>query len=96
MRIRRLVMTLAILATGIGGCAVSPGSSGSSIVEAKLQLVSAGYTGCMPEENAISNVRYSGFTGGTWNAACKGKSYLCSGAYSTDSSWSFHCAPVAQ
>jgi len=51
-----------------------------------LQSESAGYTGCPPEENQITNVQTILGTPTTYNASCKGKTYLCSAG---------HCAPVA-
>lgn len=64
-------------------------------VQEKLKMVSAGYTGCMPEENELSNLapRFDG--SGTWNATCKGKTWLCS-TIATTSAQTYHCAPVAQ
>jgi hypothetical protein len=64
-----------------------------SMVTPKLRDVSAGYTGCLPDENQITNVRLNlGVT--TWNASCKGKTYLCSAVGNSPESTSQHCAPV--
>jgi hypothetical protein len=70
---------------GIAGCAGTlpgPGEPRTNIPPgqiASLAAGSAGYTGCMPEENKISNV-ITGYGGGgmTWNATCRDKVYLCS------------------
>ena len=61
-----------------------------------LQMVSAGHTGCLPEENQISNVKMNLDGSGTWNATCKGKAYLCSAFLGVSKSESYSCAPVAQ
>jgi hypothetical protein len=69
---------------GLCGCASTP----------ELQDVSAGYTGCLPDENQITNLKQSlGVT--TWNATCKGKIYLCSAVGNSRESTSQHCASVA-
>lgn len=77
----------------IGGCA---SIANSPIVVKKLKLVSAGHTGCLPDENEISNVDASPDGSGTWNATCKGKVYLCSAVASLGDSESYSCAPVAK
>ena len=74
-------------------------SANSPIVQQQLKTVSAGYTGCAPEENTLSNVAPRADGSGTWNVTCKGKMYLCSGIATGNAghtSESFHCAPVAQ
>ena len=78
---------LIVFAAGACGCA--------SLTEKKLKTVSAGYTGCRPEENELSNVVAKPDGSGTWNATCKGKTYLCSAISTLDNS-AFHCSPVAQ
>ena len=75
--------------------AFAAGACGASVTE-KLQTVSAGYTGCRPEENELSNVDSKPDGSGTWNATCKGKTYLCSAISTLNNSESFQCAPVAQ
>jgi len=60
-----------------------------------LQIVSAGYTGCLPQDNALSNVNIIGAKG-TWNASCLGKTYLCSEIDYLLKSMSYSCAPVAK
>jgi hypothetical protein len=54
------------------------------------ERVDAGYTGCLPAENQISNV-HDDLGGATWNATCKGKVFLCSGDQNTE-----HCTPGAE
>jgi len=50
----------------------------SWILQGRYQLAASGYTGCLPDQNQISNVTVDHDGNGTWNAACKGKIYLCS------------------
>lgn len=61
------------------------------------QTASAGYTGCPPEENVISNFNW-GASPQTWNVSCKGKMYLCTALYQGGelTPKSMSCAPVAQ
>jgi hypothetical protein len=67
----------------------------SPMVARQLKMVSAGHTGCLPDDNELSNVSLSGDGSGLWNATCKGKVYLCSAAGSVSGSSSFSCAPIA-
>jgi len=69
---------------------------GSAMMTNALQMVSAGHTGCLPEENQIANVKANLDGSGTWNATCKGKAYLCSAFQGVSKSESYSCAPVAQ
>jgi hypothetical protein len=89
----RIAAALCVLATA--GCAsLSPDSP---VIKNKLQVVSAGHTGYMPPDNEIANVQVINLTGdGTWNATCKGKTYLCSSAGTVNGGTTFSCAPVAQ
>lgn len=58
-----------------------------------LQLVSAGHTGCLPEDNQISNINASADGSAIWNASCNGKSFLCSAVGSAGSNAeSYSCA----
>jgi hypothetical protein len=88
----KAVVVLIAMAAGTSGCL----SVNSPIVQEKLKTVSAGYTGCAPDDNVLSNVVASRDGSGTWNATCKGKTYLCSAIAAGKSAESFHCAPVAQ
>jgi hypothetical protein len=76
------------------GCV--PIAANSPIVTSRLQMVSAGHTGCLPGENAISNVAANPDGSGTWNATCLGKIYLCSAVAAVNQSESYSCAPVAK
>jgi hypothetical protein len=84
----------AVLTAAVFTCTSGCVSISSPAVQDDLKLVSAGYTGCLPQENTITNSAQQ--TGGLmWNATCKGRSYLCTqvgiGNAATNS-----CAPVAQ
>jgi len=57
----------------------------------QLKLISAGHTGCTPDNITISNV---GSLGSIWNATCNGKTYLCTGVETGKSSAEFSCAPA--
>jgi len=62
----------------------------------ELKLRSAGYTGCMPQDNEIAISKSEEFAGGElWTATCKGKVFLCTatsdgGKHSMET----HCAPA--
>ena len=71
------------------------GATACQVSTEQLKTVSAGHTGCTPEQLTISNYRSS--SGGfLWNASCKGKTYLCSEVTSGKSSDETSCAPVMQ
>jgi hypothetical protein len=89
-----IILATVLSATGVAGC-ISTLANSPLVIE-HLQVVSAGHTGCLPADNAISNVSAKADGSGVWNATCKGKTYLCSAAGSTGNSESFSCAPVAQ
>jgi hypothetical protein len=70
-----------------------------STIENNLKTISAGHTGCTPEQLTISNHQHIGTFGSdeTWNATCNGKVYLCSGVGAGPSSvGTYSCAPVAK
>lgn len=81
-----LVVSLALAAL-LGGCAISWPTS------THTQAAAAGYTGCQPETNEISNVKE---TVGRlqWNATCQGKRYLCSEVVDGNGRWQYSCAPA--
>jgi hypothetical protein len=91
---RSQVTLLVTVLASASGCV--PVSTNSPVIQDRLKMVSAGHTGCMPDENVISNVVANLDGSGTWNATCKGKTYLCSVVGSVGNSESFSCAPVAQ
>src|SRR5215469_18188199 len=96
----RLAAIVSILALSTGCASMSanppPSSTTSSLTINPLKLGSAGHTGCLPDDNAISNVALNPDGSGTWNATCKGKVYLCSAVALRGDSQSIGCAPVAQ
>jgi hypothetical protein len=87
------IVIFSMLMAGAVGCTSGP--SRLTMVDGKLKLVSAGFTGCVPTDNVLTNVAPGSDGSGTWNATCKGKVYLCS-SVPTVKSHTFHCAPVAQ
>ena len=88
------VSDAAIALSVAAGC--TPRSAKSPIVVGRLQMVSAGHTGCLLGANDISNVKMNLAGSGLWNATCSGRTYLCSAVGSTGGSESFSCALVAQ
>jgi hypothetical protein len=68
----RLAVWAALALVATAGCGISTD---------ELKTVSAGRTGCTPDQVAISNRAQTGGlvgTGETWNATCNGQVYLCS------------------
>ena len=66
-----------------------------TFVQNQLKIISAGHTGCAPEQLSISNFHADTFGGGeVWNATCNEKVYLCSGVAGKGSG-DYSCAPVA-
>ena len=89
-------MTRRIVRFGVfAGLTLAATTSCQTIVMDQLKTVSAGHTGCTPDQLSISNHQNT-LTGETWNATCNGRVYLCSGAYSGKSSEDFSCAPAAK
>lgn len=66
----------------------------SPMVTSGLQMISAGHTGCLPADNAISNTKMNLDGSGTWNATCNGRLYLCSAFKGVNPSDSYSCAPA--
>lgn len=60
-----------------------------------LKTVSAGHTGCTPEQIIISNHTGHFDYNETWNATCNGKVYLCSGL-GNGRSEDYSCAPAVR
>ena len=88
LRVSALGLAILCLASG---CTVS-----ASLVQDRLKLISAGHTGCLPDENEITNVSTRSDGSGIWNATCKGRTYLCTAVGSVGNSEAFSCAPVPQ
>jgi hypothetical protein len=85
MRYTFRLSVFALTLMGVHGCV--------SMAIPTLRNVSAGYTGCLPDANQISNVSVH-LSVTTWNASCAGKIFLCSAVGGGDSATQ-HCAPVA-
>jgi len=75
------------MATVMSLCALL--STTACVSTGVLKLISAGHTGCTPDQLTISNVRG---LGSMWNATCNGKTYLCSGVSTGKSSADYSCA----
>ncbi|WP_157209863.1 hypothetical protein [Marinimicrobium agarilyticum] len=82
------------------GCSTATTTAYSDLIKSSLQTISAGYTGCFPNDNDINFVTADGvvsdelsigLTSNVWMATCKGKRYLCSKA-KTGESYSYNCA----
>lgn len=95
MRIAPVLPLVASLVVCPGCMAVFPPAMDSPAIVKPAQMISAGHTGCLPEENVISNAKLSTNGSGTWNATCRGKTYLCS-TYVSGNTDIYSCAPVAQ
>jgi hypothetical protein len=90
---------LSALAT-LSGCVsteqATQKAQSSPLVNEELPLISAGHTGCMPADIAISIVWVKPNYTALWKATCKGKTYLCSSAENISGSTTASCAPEAQ
>lgn len=100
----RICALAAAVQAGISACldapprpAAAPGVALPGI-STSLAIGSAGYTGCLPAENMISNVNAIDRVGSkTWNVTCKGKVYLCSAVASIGfDQGSYSCALAIQ
>jgi hypothetical protein len=83
---------LGFVALPMALCVTGCLSLNSPSAQRQLQIVSAGQTGCKPDDNVISNAQRYG-SSGTWNVTCNNKVYLCSATRSVENT---HCTPVAQ
>ena len=61
-----------------------------TMVDNRLKAISAGHTGCPPDQITLEKTHGTGFSE-WWKATCNGKVYLCSGAGE-----SYSCAPEAK
>ena len=77
------ILLATVLAVTIGAC---------THLSENLQTATAGSTGCQPQDNTIGNINARGL-GFTWNATCKGRTYLCSTIKYGEAT---SCAPVAR
>lgn len=83
-------MTSRLLSTVTAIFAAILSTSGCVSFSDQLKTVSAGHTGCAPEQLTISDIRTAG-GGYLWNASCNGKNYLCSGVTASKSA-EYSCA----
>ncbi len=96
---RATALALALAAAGCASTAeLTATASHGPAVTKELQLVSAGYTGCMPEDNRITVLRAYASGGGLWRATCGRTTYLCSGIpvffpAGGSTTGSYSCAP---
>lgn len=93
------VLVVALIGLFSSGLSAAASPTVPDSLLAMLKVVSAGHTGCLPDDNILTNVdmHYNGeggLWGGLWNATCHTTPYLCS-AVVTNRSESFSCAPVA-
>ena len=72
--------------------AVLVAATGCTPFSEQAKVISAGHTGCTPEQLTISNLSNTWPGNVMWNATCNGKVYLCSGVTGKD----YSCAPVAK
>ena len=88
------MMRISVLAAVLfmTGCVSMDSVANSPRVINQLKIRSAGYTGCITEENEISNVSAHADGSGTWNSTCRGKVYLCSQGSSEGHAASYSCA----
>jgi hypothetical protein len=94
LQITRILSAAGLTLAVSTGCV--PMTANSPAFVGRLQLVSAGHTGCAPSANTISAVNVNLDGSGFWTATCNGRSYLCSAIGSADGSGSISCAPAAQ
>jgi hypothetical protein len=91
-----LLGTIATLAGCSTQMATAMVSNSPDAIE-RLQVASAGHTGCRPENNSISVVWMKPDGSGVWQATCQGKVYLCSVVSSPGSNaQDISCAPAVQ
>jgi hypothetical protein len=100
MQFHRAAPILALVAN-LAGCATMgfPGGTQgaqSPMVLEKLQVVSAGHTGCLPQDNHVSILWTKPDGSGLWKATCNSKTYLCSAVATVNGTEAFSCAPEAQ
>lgn len=86
------MLAVLVIAIAVTGCVMQDYRAGRE--DSVLQQYSAGRTGCLPQDNVISN-RSQLPKGFMWNASCKGRVYLCTNLPASENSWETSCA-VAQ
>ena len=92
------LLPVPILAIAAGCVPVSQGElahpAASSPIVRSLKLISAGHTGCLPDDNAITNIESHADGSGLWNATCRGTVYLCTTVATVGESATYSCAPA--
>lgn len=88
-----IVLSAVVVQAGCTTAAVTAIASSSSLLKDQLAVVSAGHTGCMPEQNAIAIIWAKPNGSGLWTATCKDQVYLCSVITTTSGASSYSCAP---
>ena len=86
-------LSAALVLALAGGCASNTSANVQGQQVARQQALSAHYTGCVPQENVISNTvvkPHGGGTSTTWNATCNGKIYSC-GSYQVRNNTGVSC-----
>ena len=86
------ITALATVLSMMTGCLSTTLQANLPPVQNQLKIKSAGYTGCLRDDNIISNVNASADGSGTWNATCKDKVYLCSQGSSVGHAATYSCA----
>ena len=74
-------------------------ASACQVSDSQLKTISAGHTGCTPDQITITKTQEGIHLGNTtmWNATCNGKVYVCSGLNGTASApGNYSCAPEAK
>jgi hypothetical protein len=83
-------------AVALAGFALMTTTACQTAIMNQLKTVSAGHTGCTPDQITISNHTGTFSNNETWNATCNGKVYLCSGVVTGKSSEDYSCAPAVK
>ncbi len=85
--VRSAMVCLSLLSVGC-----TPMLLESPMLQNKLKLISAGYTGCVPEQNTLTNISANYGGDGQWNTTCKGQTWLCTSVGQTNGGAQYQCA----
>src|SRR5215469_3320162 len=99
MRYIFLLVLASSLTVDLAGCTTAQATAmvtNSPPAIEQLQVISAGHTGCLPDDNQIAVVWVKPDGSSLWKATCKSKVYLCSSVKPPDGSQTYSCAPQAQ
>jgi hypothetical protein len=89
------VAAIAVAVASVSGCTVEQMAKDPNLI-GRLQLISAGHTGCMPKDHQISLLQADLTGGSLWKATCKGRTYMCSGAGVVGGPGGYSCAPEVE